>query len=187
MDVYKQCPVLESDTYKLRLILSEDAQDLLKVYANEKSVPFFNGDNCNGDNFYYPTIERMKEAVNFWLYAYENGGFVRWSIIDKKINQVIGTIELFHREAEDYFNDCGLLRLDLREDYENKESIKEILSTIIESAYDLFNCRMIATKAPEYAKERRMALTELGFSLTQQKLVGHDGTEYGSYWERNKK
>ena len=33
----------------------EDKADLLKVYSDEKSVPFFNSDNCGGDDFYYTT------------------------------------------------------------------------------------------------------------------------------------
>ena len=30
----------------------------------------------------------------------------------------IGTIELFHRTAEDFFNHTGVIRLDLRSDFE---------------------------------------------------------------------
>ena len=48
----------------------------------------------------------------------------------------IGTIELFHRDSKDYFNRCGLLRLDLKSDY------------------DLFDCDMVATKIPTFAGER---------------------------------
>ena len=41
----------------------------------------------------------------------------------KETHEAIGTIELFHRDAADYFTDCGLLRLDIRSDYEMSDKI----------------------------------------------------------------
>ena len=38
-------------------------------------------------------------------------------LLMKNTNCAMGTIELFNRKAKDYFNNCGLLRLDLRSDY----------------------------------------------------------------------
>lgn len=55
---------------------------------------------------------------------------------------------MFNRKSEDYFNECGLLRLDLRSDYENTEDIFEILSLIVPPAFELFGCRIVATKIP---------------------------------------
>ena len=69
-DVYEYCPEFENDKYLLRLISAEDTNDLLKVYSDTSAVPFFNSDNCNGDDFYYKTLERMKQAVDFWIFSY---------------------------------------------------------------------------------------------------------------------
>jgi RimJ/RimL family protein N-acetyltransferase len=182
MEVYEKCPVLENEKYLLRLVEVEDAKDLLNVYSDERAVPYFNSDNCNGDNFYYKTLERMQEAIKYWLWEYERKGFVRWSILDKQSQEVIGTIELFTRNSKDYFNTCGLLRLDLRNDYENQNSIFAILSIIIVTTFDLFHCDMIATKAAPFATERIEALKRKGFAQTEEKLVGHDGTKYENYW-----
>lgn len=184
--IYEKCPSFENNKYLLRLIAKEDANDLLKVYSDINAVPFFNSDNCNGDDFYYETLERMKEAINFWIASYEGRWFVRWSIIDKTINKVIGTIELFHREATDYFNNVGLLRLDLRSDYEKETEIIEILNLIIKDTYELFYCDRIATKAVKPASERVRALIKLGFKPSDRLLIGHDGSEYSSYFEVDK-
>lgn len=181
-EVYEKCPVLENDNYLLRLLEIGDAKNLLKVYSDKRAVPYFNSDNCNGNTFYNSTLEGMKEAIKFWILEYERKGFVRWSIIDKNSDEAIGTIELFNRNSKDYFNECGLLRLDLRSDYENQNSIYSILSIIIPKTYDLFHCNMIATKAAPFAAERINALKNIGFNLTENKLVGHDGTKYGDYW-----
>ena len=53
------------------------------------------------------TKERMTEALNFWNMAYQNGWFVRLSIVDKTIARVIGTIEICLRVSEDDFDYMG--------------------------------------------------------------------------------
>ena len=103
MNPYKRCPTYENDRYLLRLVESDDAPDLLKVYSDELAVPIFNSDNCYGDDFYYQTLPRMREAIDFWLREYAEGKYVRWSIVDRASDEVIGTIELFNRSADDFF------------------------------------------------------------------------------------
>lgn len=247
MNPYETCPVFENENYLLRLIEPADTQDLLLVYSDEKAVPFFNGDNCNGDDFHYTTLERMQSAVDFWCQAHREGWFVRWVILDKHGrrsdttsgsmdseahredsttdsmdsearredsttdsvdseaqredtttnsvdsetrstgNTAIGTIELFNREAEDYFTSCALLRLDLRSDYERADSIYEILSLIVPQTYEMFGSRMAATKVPPFAAERKAAVEKLGFTLSEEVLTGSDdGKEYKDYYVLSK-
>ena len=182
MDVYKSCPAFENEHFLLRYVSENDCLDLLKVYSDKKAVPLFNSDNCGGDDFYYTTDKKMLEAIRYWFFEYERKGFVRWSIIDKSSVQAIGTIELFQRKSNDYFTKCGLLRLDLRSDYELENQITNILSLIIKPTFKMFHCNKIATKAVPEAKERIFALNKLGFEATDKKLIGHDGTEYDNYF-----
>lgn len=186
IDVYKKCPIFENENFLLRFVQIEDCRDLLKVYSDEKAVSFFNSDNCYGDNFHYTTEERMKKAIEYWFFEYNRKGFVRWSIVDKSSDEVIGTIELFHRKSKDYFTRCGLLRFDLRSDYETKNKIISILSPILQPTFKLFHCDKIATKSIPEARERINALKGLGFSLSDEKLIGHDGTEYTNYFVLHK-
>ena len=125
--------------------------------------------------FYYDSLKCMEEAITYWIQEYEEKGFVRWSVINKKSNEVIGTIEVFHRKSRDYFNRCGLLRMDLRSDYETESCIENLLSILITPIYNLFQCQIIATKAVSFANERIKALKKMKFNRTDQKLVGHDG------------
>lgn len=67
VDVYENCPIYENEYYMLRMTNKEDKADLLKVYSDEKSVPFFNSDNCGGDDFYYTTEKRMNKRLNFGI------------------------------------------------------------------------------------------------------------------------
>lgn len=181
-EVYKNCPVFKNHQYILRLTVCEDGTDLLKVYSDERSVPFFNSDNCHGDRFYYENLDRMEEAIQFWISEYEKKRFVRWTIFQEGKMEAVGTVELFHRDSRDYFNDCGLLRLDLRSDYEREEVIIDILSLVIPNTWELFDCSIIATKAIGEAGERIKGLKELGFLETDHRLIGHDGMEYKDYF-----
>lgn len=45
----------------------------------------------------------MRQAIKFWLSSYSSKWFVRWTIIDKEKHEAIGTIEVFHRSANDNF------------------------------------------------------------------------------------
>lgn len=186
-DVYKECPILENDRFLIRLIAQEDAADLFKVYGDKMALPFFNSDNCHGTNFYCATQEMVEESIYYWLKEYAEGGFVRFTIVDKAERAAVGTIELFNRRAEDYFNDCGILRLDLRTDHENSRDIASILSIITEPAFDLFHCSMIATKAPIYAVDRRAALEAAGYELSGECLIGsQDYKAYDGYWVKRR-
>ena len=186
MNPYETCPVFESENYLLRLIKPTDTQDLLLVYSDEKAVPFFNGDNCNGDDFHYTTLERMQSAVDFWCQAHREGWFVRWVILDKHGRRPDTTTNSVDSEARSTGN-TAILRLDLRSDYERADSIYEILSLIVPQTYEMFGSRMAATKVPPFAAERKAAVEKLGFTLSEEVLTGSDdGKEYKDYYVLSK-
>ena len=89
-DVYENCPAFENDKFLLRFSQLDDAEDLVSVYSDKNALPFFNSDNCHGDNFYYPNEDRMRQAIKFWLSSYSSKWFVRWTIIDKEKHEAIG-------------------------------------------------------------------------------------------------
>lgn len=182
-NVYEAVPEFVSEKYLLRKTGPEDSAGLLKVYSDERALPLFNRDNCYGEDFHYTTPDRMNEAIGYWLWEYSRRGFVRWSVIDRNEALAVGTVELFRRSADDYFDGVGLLRLDLRSDREKREDIVDILNLIVPPAYELFDCNRIATKAIPPAKQRIEALLSLGFSASDKPLIGHDGTEYRDYYQ----
>lgn len=182
MNIYKTCPKVESDKFIIRLFEDADCDDLLKVYSDKMALPFFNSDNCDGDNFYYATKERMAEAIGFWHMAYENGWFVRLSIVDKAVSSVIGTVELCVRVSEDEFKQMGILRVDVRSDYEKEEVLYEIFSTVTPELEEWLGCRGVLTKAPIYAVERIKAIQKVGFSKSDYLLIGKTGYAYDGYW-----
>ena len=182
MNVYETCPILENERFLLRLTTNEDCDDLLKVYSDKNALPFFNSDNCDGDNFYYPTKERMAEALSFWKLSYENGWFARLSIIDKSVSNVIGTIELCLRVSEDEFNNMGILRVDVRSDYEKEDVLYDIVALVTPHLPEKLGCNGIITKAPIYAVERIKAIQKAGFTKSEHLLIGKTGYAYDGYW-----
>ena len=133
--------------------------------------------------FYYPNEERMRQAIEFWLSSYSSKWFVRWTIIDKEKSKAIGTIEVFHRIANDDSNHVGVLRLDLKSEYETSEEIFTIMNLIVPSAFNLFDCKEIITKVLVYAVKRMEAMRKMGFEKSGKLLVGTiDGYAYKDYW-----
>lgn len=182
MNIYKICPRLESENFIIRLFQYEDCDDLLKVYSDKNALPFFNSDNCDGDNFYYATKERMAEAISFWKMAYDNGWFVRLSIVDKSVSSVIGTVELCLRVSEDEFNNMGILRVDVRSDYEQEDVLYDVFSLVTPKLEEMLGCNGVITKAPIYAVERIKAIQKAGFTKSEHMLIGKTGYAYDGYW-----
>lgn len=181
MDIYETCPTFASARFLLRQVSLRDWEDLLNVYSDPKAVPIFNSDNCTGD-FYMTRQEDMENCIRFWLEEYRQRYYVRWSILDREAGKAVGTVELFRRRAHDFFDGVGLLRLDLRSDYETVDVIQELLRGILSHTPSLFGFDRLATKAPPCATERRKALEALGFTLSGELLYGHNGHCYGDYW-----
>ena len=186
-DVYEVCPTFEDEKFLLRFSTLQDAKELVKVYSDKNALPFFNSDNCHGDNFYYPDEQRMQQAIKFWLSSYESKWFVRWTIVEKNTKKAIGSVECFHRVAEDAFNHVAVLRVDVGSPYERADVISEIMELLFPSVFDLFNCKSVIIKVPVYAVERIQAVKRVGFEKSDQLLVGTmDGYEYKDYWIRSR-
>lgn len=173
-DVYEECPIYKKELITLRKIKNEDAQELLKCYSDERAVPFFNSDNCDGDDFHYTTVERMNQAIDFWESSYKNRQFVRWTVILNSTGEKIGSVEMFHRTASDEFNDYGLLRIDLKSEYETKPVIENILAVSNEFFYSAFDVKSILTKGFKGSKERICALKNMGYEPINKKFMIYD-------------
>ena len=180
MDVYKACPEVGDGRFRLRLVRREDCSELLKVYSDPAAVPLFNSDNCNGDDFFYRTMERMMQGIEMWLWSYDHGWFVRWTILDG--NEAVGTVELFARDQQHADAHEAILRLDLRSDYERQEPVRAILALLLPAAFDWFGAARILTKAKPIAQRRIHILQEFGFAPLTEPMTAHDGSPLGDYW-----
>lgn len=165
-DIYSSFQELHSkNDVGLIKIESKHCTDLLKCYSDIKSVQFFNSDNCHGDDFHYTSAERMKKAMDFWEYSYKNRYFVRWAVKYDYIESVVGTVEMFHNDGTDGLGGVyGVLRIDLRSDYEKAGVLGEILQIADDNFAGIFDVDYIVTKAFPASKERSIALENHGYS-----------------------
>lgn len=182
MNIFESCPILASERFTLRLFSLDDCDDLIEVYGDKNALPFFNSDNCHGDNFYYPTRIDMLKALDFWDFSYKKGYFVRLTILDNNYNRAIGTVEVCYRVSGDEFNNMGILRVDVRSDYENEDVLFDIFSIVTPCMKDLLGCKGTITKAPIYAIERIKAIKKVGFVKSECVLVAPNGKTYSDYW-----
>ena len=177
---YEKCPVLETDLFLLRLVEESDAEDLLMCYSDKESLKIFNSDNCPID-FYFESKDELHKLIKFWLREYSEGGYVRFSIVDKILNTAIGTIEIFAKKET--FNDygkVGVLRLDLPSTYEKVEFLNNIFYLVLSHFGELFKIDSIITKANTFAMTRVEILSNLDFYPLNNKYI----TSYDDYYIR---
>lgn len=117
----------------------------------------------------------MQEAMDFWQYSYAQRYFVRWAFVEKASGRVVGTVECFHRdsEEEDYDN-CALLRLDLRSDYEKEECVTDALLLAKAYFYGFFEADKIVTKIRSGGVRKRTA-EAFGFVKPQKGMPLNNG------------
>lgn len=177
---YEQCPVYETNNYMLRIVEKNDANALLKCYSDKEVVKIANADNCTG-NFHFKTIEEMNHYMDCWLYEYSKQYYVRFSIIDKKINVPIGTIEICNKGSIEYLKNVGILRLDICSSYEHEDVLNEILEVVSLHFYQDFGLENIMIKAISEASARTKALKSNGYFPVMHNIV----LPYDDYYIRN--
>lgn len=176
-------PKIENSKYRIRLIRKKDLKQLIKLYGNKENLKNINVDDCNGDTFYYPTEELLMKKYLFWKHAYQNRWFIRQVIFSKIDNRIIGTIEYLKRKGYDSFENAIVIRLDLLLEFEKKDLIKEILELVLSKQLSNCNYSKIAIKANDDMEERIGALNDMGFKLSNRKLIGlEDNKQYKNYY-----
>ena len=176
-DPYLECPEYDSEHFRLRLVSMDDAEDLYLCYNDPQAQAIFNSDNCTSD-FKFSSIEHLKAYMEGWLDAYKNRWFIRYSIIDKKTEKAIGTMEIFGGPIGGERSEFGVLRIDVRHEYENEEALTELIK-MTDSFFGDVNTEKFITKAIPEAAQRINALTRNGYVPTH---VGDGGSRREHYY-----
>ena len=163
MDVFTVCPEYETEHFKIRKLEAGDVEGLFPCYSDPEAARYFNGDCC-GDNFYYTDKEKLRECVEYWLSRYEARDFVRWSVLDKETGLLIGTLEVC--PSLKYAVDgrkMGILRIDLKSEYERWPVLKELMDVLICHIYEDLEVASIIMKIQKDAGERQKLIKEYQF------------------------
>ena len=84
--------------------------------------------------------------------------------------------------SNDEFNNMGILRVDVRSDYEEEKVLYDIFALVTPKLEDMLGCKGVLTKAPIYAVERMKAIQKVGFTKSEHMLIGKNGYAYDGYW-----
>jgi len=139
MDPYRQCPVYESERYRLRLVAEGDAFALLPCYANPSASVQASSEHC-AYGYGSRTLEELQGFIRSWREAYRNREFIRFAILETASAMAIGTVEIFSMTKR-----MGVLRIDLPALHETGDTVAELLQTADRFFKD-FGCEVIATK-----------------------------------------
>ncbi|MCL2300044.1 MAG: GNAT family N-acetyltransferase [Firmicutes bacterium] len=170
MDPYEQCPIYETERFRLRLVAEEDAPDLLPCYANESASVRASSEHCTY-GYGSRTLEELQGFIRSWLEAYRERGFVRFTILEKASGRAIGTIEMFAFPKKP-----GVLRIDLPASHETGDTIAELLR-IADHFFEDFHCGVIVTKYFPAAEE---ALRARGYAPYPRRR----GFQRDGYWAK---
>lgn len=163
MNPFIECPVYETERFTVRKLKREDAEELFSCYSDLEAARYFNGDCC-GDDFYYTDMKKFKGCVEYWLSRYDAGDFVRWSIQDKERQILIGTVEVC--PSLKYAADgkmMGILRIDLKSEYEKEEYLEELVNALVQHIYEDFQVASVLMKIQKDATERKKLIRKLYF------------------------
>lgn len=154
----------ETAHFILRPVTQDDAPALLKCYSDPAAVALMNDDNCSR-GFLCQTLEDLQAYIRIW----QSEDYARPVVLDKQSGEAVGTLEIFGGET-------GVLRVDLRTDYEREDVLRELYQLALEKLMEDFPMGALVTKAVPAAAARRKVLGELGFS-------GPEGfRDYGDYY-----
>lgn len=170
-DVYEKCPTYETDSFVLRLVRMEDAEDLLDCYGDKLAVGRMNADFCTSE-FYFTTLDQMRDCIQFWLNEYQNGAYVRFALIYKLSNKVVGTVEIFGGEY-------GVLRIDLASKYEQNNFIEEITALAVSDFIYDFHIEKLVVKA-EHTPKRLEVFKKYAFTKAKTFRPGLGYYEYAN-------
>ena len=76
----------------------------------------------------------------------------------------------------------GILRVDVRSDYETENKLYALFSLITPKVEKMLGCKGVITKTPIYAVERIKVIQKAGFTKSKHLLIGKTGYAYDGYW-----
>lgn len=91
--IFKEFPVIEGNRIRLRQLREGDAGELLQYYSNENVY-------CHLDWNGPENLEKTINVIKCWNQGYVDGWIIRFAIVDKVTNKIIGTIFLNEFEGK---------------------------------------------------------------------------------------
>jgi ribosomal-protein-alanine N-acetyltransferase len=152
-DYFSEFPFFSLNTCNLRKIDIKDANALYKYYNNKNVYQHL--------DWYGPSsIDNAVEIINHWNNGYKDGWIIRFGIVTKDTNELIGTI--FLNSFDGKRSEIGY---ELSQDHWRKGIMSEVVNTIIHFGFEtLKRTRIQATVCHENTASEQLLLKN-GFQL----------------------
>ena len=183
-NAFEKCPIYETDNLIFTKVKVEDAIELFQCYSDPITKSHMNNDNCGGE---WPcnSINIVKQGIKGWENEFDARFYIRWSVMHKQINKIIGTIEIAPvPNITRFFDGCqtGILRIDIVSFLENEVVFSEILKMATDNFYLDFAISNIIIKATEDDTQRVLALENNNF----EELKNNSFIRYSVYYIKRK-
>jgi ribosomal-protein-alanine N-acetyltransferase len=101
LEKYKDAfPELSSSRLLLRAINKDDAESLYANFSDEEVMKYYN-------HYPYTSIEQVDSVIKIFTDNFAEGVSIRWAIVLKEKNEVIGTIGLNYSSAHPFSVEMG--------------------------------------------------------------------------------
>ncbi len=152
-ELFDEYPMLDLGDFILRKIDLSDQEDLHDIYSDER-VMKYQGEPVKSN------IEQINEFIEFIDSGFKRKYFIRWGVVDKSYNKVIGLISFHHI---DFNNNNGQIGYILNRLYWNKGIMSFVVSEIIRYLFrDLKLHKLELSIHPENIASIRIA-EKIGF------------------------
>lgn len=182
---FEKCPIYETDDLIFTKVKDEDAKELFECYSDPITKSHMNNDNCGGE-WDCHSIDVVRKGISGWEKEFDAKFYIRWSVTHKRINKIIGTIEIAPIPNTTRFLDgvckTGILRIDIISSFENESTFSEISKMVTDSFYTDFDIENIITKATQDDIQRSLALENNNFD----KLKNNTFIPYIDYYIKRK-
>jgi ribosomal-protein-alanine N-acetyltransferase len=146
-------PEIETERLILREILSEDAEDIFAIFADEEVTRYYDLDT-------YTDVEQARELIDFFNDSFELERGIRWGIARKMDNRIIGTcgyVALWQHRGE--------IGYELARPYWGQGFMREALEAILEFGFEELAFNRIEALVMVENEASASLLRKLGFTL----------------------
>lgn len=153
MNTYDHFPLIETERLRLRPVLESDAKEIFETFSDREALQYYGMEPLT-------SADEAPALINAFEKGYSSGSAIRWGIVRKEEDKLIGTCGFHNWSKSDRRTELGY---ELNRKYWHNGFMNEALKAIIHYGFNgmEFN-RIAAVIRPENTSSRAL-VKKLGF------------------------
>lgn len=153
IDQIREFPEIETERLILRAIMPEDVESIFDIFSKEEIMKYYG---------MYPieTTEQAEKLIHNLNCCFEKNIGIRWAIVLKKDNKLIGTCGYHNWNKPHSRAEIGY---ELSDDYWGQGFMKEVLKAVIPFGFDNMDLNRIEALVYPENTSSNMLLKKIGF------------------------